>query len=510
MLVGFLMIRNFFFGILNSIINFFARLKTVPTKSISVIGIFIFLAIIFQCLSGIMLALSLVSDPMMIPTSRDEEDIDDLYTDDFFFLHERGVDVIFIFLILHFSRKLYLGSYTKSQEIAWKNGAFLFLLLHITVFFGLVLCCTHLSDITLTIAANIINTLTFKFGKLYWFLFTDQTLNTDTIIRSMYLHYILGFVCLIVGFVHSDSMHYDYKDKTVYSGVELEFIWYKHIVLFELSKLIDFLLFIFVYTVFLLYTGPEPLGYEIFMWGDIGINTDVRFLGVAPHWYFRGYMGWLLLCPHHYLGIFGLIYMLFLVYFQPSLKNYKTFSSNIVEISYTHIILFNIFILSIIYCCSFLPYGRFYNSIGGNNGLLISYIYIFVYLTLDIHMYISRFSFIIKRTNTYKVISYKFKFSYIPYLLWYVHFVLEYSFKFILFILNCQALIIEFIYNCISFICSSIYDICSLVISKVKLFILNKYKIYFTLCSSCLFYIFTYFLLHYSFFNPIIVEFILS
>jgi quinol-cytochrome oxidoreductase complex cytochrome b subunit len=170
-----------------------------------------------------MVALSLSNDPMLIPASRDEEDTDDLYTDDFFFLHERGVDLIYILLMFHFLRKLYLTSYSKNQEISWKNGALLFLILHGTIFFGLVLCCTHLSDITLTIAANIINTLTFKFGKLYCFLFTDQTLNTDTIIRSMYLHYILGFFSLVVGFIHSDSMHYDYKDKSQNSGIELDF-----------------------------------------------------------------------------------------------------------------------------------------------------------------------------------------------------------------------------------------------------------------------------------------------
>lgn len=41
---------------------------------------------------------------------------------------------------------------------------------------------------------------------------------------------------------------------------------------------------------FFMYTEPEALSYEIFMWGDIGMVTDVRFYGVAPHWYFRPFM----------------------------------------------------------------------------------------------------------------------------------------------------------------------------------------------------------------------------
>lgn len=31
------------------------------------------------------------------------------------------------------------------------------------------------------------------------------------------------------------------------------------------------------------YQLNEILNYEIFAWGDVGLNYDVRFLGVAPH-----------------------------------------------------------------------------------------------------------------------------------------------------------------------------------------------------------------------------------
>jgi hypothetical protein len=37
----------------------------------------------------------------------------------------------------------------------------------VVVFAGLVLCCTHLSEITLTIAANIMHTFFMFFGKFY-------------------------------------------------------------------------------------------------------------------------------------------------------------------------------------------------------------------------------------------------------------------------------------------------------------------------------------------------------
>jgi hypothetical protein len=44
----------------------------------------VFLIIANQLVSGTMLAFSLIPEPMMIPLVRDEEDLEDLYIDDFF------------------------------------------------------------------------------------------------------------------------------------------------------------------------------------------------------------------------------------------------------------------------------------------------------------------------------------------------------------------------------------------------------------------------------------------
>lgn len=373
---------------------FCVNLHTTNVRSVSLFGLFIILSIVFQCLSGVMVAFSLVSEPMLIPFSRDEEDIEDLYTDDFFWIHERGVDIIFMLVVLHFLRKMFLMSFSERQENAWKSGAFLFLIIHGVIFFGLVLCCTHLSDITLTIAANIRNTLTFKYGKTYWFLFTDQTLNSDTIIRAMYIHYILGLLTILLGVMHALIMHYDYKDSTVFDWSENENEWFDLVFKKEIFMFASFIVILVLYGKFF-YKLVEPLNFEIFMWGDVGSSTDVRFLGVAPHWYFRSYMSWLLLCPHHYFGVFGLIYLMFVVYFQTNLKKKYLeigdkfgLSNDNSEFSWVHIFFFTIFIVSIFYTNSFLPYGRFYNMVGGNVGLLISYLYIYTYLTFPLSIII--------------------------------------------------------------------------------------------------------------------------
>lgn len=388
-------------------------------------GFIVFSVIFNQCISGTMLSFSLVNDCLLIPYSREEEDAENNYTDDFFWLHERGVDLVIISSFCHLLRKLYLGISDLEQEYSWKTGIFSFLIIQLTVFAGLVLCTTHLSEITLLIAANALHTFFLFNGKPYWWVFTDKFLNTDTIIRLMYLHYCIAFYLLFLGIIHGIDMHYDWKAKNFFSGIKQQLRWWDEVLSNELRLLIYVLTIVGCVGEYL-YAEPEALSYEIFMWGDIGIVTDVRFYGVAPHWYFRPYMAWLIACPYHYTGIFGLIFFFVVLYFQVSLfgsselenlkyvntvyafyyeainylkyskffnlhvnnqkkvnsylKAYNSWNTINYDLSLQWLISFSVFILAILYSLSFLPYGRFYNKLGGNFGLLFSYLYIFGFL----------------------------------------------------------------------------------------------------------------------------------
>lgn len=368
----------------------------------SLFGFFTFLTIVSQLISGTMLAFSFVAEPMLVPMIREEEDVEDLYTDDFFWLHERGVDLLFIFTYFHLFRKIYINSYDYDQEASWKSGVFAFLVFQGVVFFGLVLCCTHLSDITLAIAANLYDTFFAGKGKFYWWIFTSKELNTDTLIRLAYLHYVLAFFLAYLGLIHGIDMHYDWKNENSMDGLETEMIWFDEALANELGAMIEIILVLCIICL-IIYPEPEALSYELFMWGDIGFINDVRFLSVAPHWYFRPFMAWLTVCPYHKVGLFGLIYYFFILFYQPviqgldNLVNYKKKTSGIsklitkrdtiittkyysVEDNLSYQITYWLFISSCIYVTSYLPYGRFYNRINGNHGTLFSFMYIFVYL----------------------------------------------------------------------------------------------------------------------------------
>jgi hypothetical protein len=66
--------------------------------------------------------------------------------------------------------------------------------------------------------------------------------------------------------------------------------------------------------------------------------------------------------------------------FKNVLKQKNIHFSN-VELNLFFQFTYILFIMSAFYTSSFLPYGRFYNRLGGNKAMLAAYFYVLVYLT---------------------------------------------------------------------------------------------------------------------------------
>jgi quinol-cytochrome oxidoreductase complex cytochrome b subunit len=147
--------------------RYFVSLRIAFHEFQALLGFFIFLTLINQIVTGTMMCLTEVPESMYVSLSREEDSCENLYVDDFLLLHERGVDYLVFFIYCHICRKLHEGVYTIEQELAWKHGALLYLLTHVVIFFGLLLSCTHLSEITLTIVSQILHTLFLFTGKVY-------------------------------------------------------------------------------------------------------------------------------------------------------------------------------------------------------------------------------------------------------------------------------------------------------------------------------------------------------
>ena len=77
-------IRSYISLTLFNLIRYFAILTVAFHEVNSLFGFFILLIVFSQLVSGIMVSFSLIPEPMLIPIVRDEEDLEDQYTDDFF------------------------------------------------------------------------------------------------------------------------------------------------------------------------------------------------------------------------------------------------------------------------------------------------------------------------------------------------------------------------------------------------------------------------------------------
>lgn len=119
-------------------------------------------------------------------------------------------------------------------------------------------------------------------GKLDCFIFTDRSLNTDTLFRLSYAHYLVSLGLLVYAGIHAFEMHHDWKDSNFEDGIQITLPWLYATLRYEISTMFDLFAVVYFFATFN-YQLNEILNYEIFAWGDVGLNYDVRFLGVAPH-----------------------------------------------------------------------------------------------------------------------------------------------------------------------------------------------------------------------------------
>jgi hypothetical protein len=69
---------------ISNLLKYFSILAVSFHDINSLLGFFTFLTIFANLVSGTMLSFSLIPEPMFVPIVRNEEDLEDLYTDDFF------------------------------------------------------------------------------------------------------------------------------------------------------------------------------------------------------------------------------------------------------------------------------------------------------------------------------------------------------------------------------------------------------------------------------------------
>ena len=350
-----------------------------------------------QLLSGFFLGWYYVPEPGLVIEMREEMFNDTRFGVEVFYMHVRGVDVLMVLTYLHILKKIYIKNYIVSESDGWLLGGYAFFWFHIIVFFGISLSATHLSDLTLTIGANIFWSLLNFTYKTYYIIFTNKHLNTDQLTRIMVLHYFtpwyyLYLVQLHVMFCH-ESWDTDSGENTLEDKSGTYISWFYDAFLKEIQDAWFWTQFVFLYWV-MHHFHSSTVNYHFFERWNIAELDEIRFYGVAPHWYFRPLMGLLTITPTHYEGLlwmgmwFGLLAALPLLnsFYNAGLRYVPVIpmQSSILQTS-----AFVLYMLSIYCAASMLPCGRYYydpeGGYVGNPWVKFSYQYAYLYMAWIIH-----------------------------------------------------------------------------------------------------------------------------
>ena len=377
--------------------NYVNRLLLPFSSTTSIIGFMLLLTIGMQLISGFFLGWYYIPEPGLVIELREEMFNDTRFGVEVFYMHVRGVDTIFVLSYLHILKKIYIKNYIVSDSDGWLIGGYAFFWLHIIVFFGISLSATHLSDLTLTIGANIFWSLLNFTYKTYYILFTNKHLNTDQLTRFMLFHYFTPWFYLYLIQVHvmfcHESWDTDSGENTIEDKSSTYIAWFYDAFLKEIQDAWFWTQFVFVYFV-LHHFNASTVTYHFFERWNISELDEIRFYGVAPHWYFRPLMGLLTITPTHYEGLLWMGMWFLLLAAMPLVNSFynsgvKYLSVIPAQNSLVQTSAFIIFMLSMYCAASMLPCGRYYydpeGGYVGNPWVKFSYQYSYLYLAWFIH-----------------------------------------------------------------------------------------------------------------------------
>ncbi len=373
----------------------FVNTLILPYQSMfSILGFGLFISIILQILSGFFLGWYYVPEPSLVEEVRSEMFEDTRYGFEIYNIHVRGVDVIFLLSYSHIMRKIYLKNYFVTDSEGWILGGYAFFWYHYIVFLGICLSATHLSDLTLTIAANIYWSLFNNCHKTYYWIFTNKHLNSDELMRLMMLHYITPWYYIYLIKLHIFFCHEGWDKKAAKNVFENKISalvsWWNDAFHKETTDALIIVLFSYLYF-FSHYIEITALKYYFFERWNIAELDEIRFYGVAPHWYFKPFMGLLTIAPTHFEGLMWFVLYFILLTFLPFI--FKLYQGNIFKEDMDTILMkdsdfqcffFICFLFSLYTTASMLPCGRYYYDLEGgycgNTWVKWNYQYIYLYL----------------------------------------------------------------------------------------------------------------------------------
>ena len=265
-------------------------------------GIYSFLCLFIQILTGIFLAMHYVADQQLAFLSVEHIMRDVSFGQLLRYIHANGASMFFIVVYIHLLRGLYYFSFLKPRNIVQNLGVCIFLLMIITAFLGYVLPQGQMSFQAATVITNLLSVIP-KVGNLLVIqLQGGYSVNNATLNRFFSLHYLLPFVIIAFVILHFIFLHETGSNNPL--GIEFKYI--DHITMYPYYILKDLygLLLFFLFFIFIVCFFPNVLGHTD---NYIFANSMVTPLHIVPEQYFLPFYTILRSIPDK---LFGVIFMI--------------------------------------------------------------------------------------------------------------------------------------------------------------------------------------------------------
>ena len=238
-------------------------------------GFLLFLVIVLQIITGILLAFRYTSDINHSYYSIQYLEREVYYGWYLYNLHSSGASFVFISLTLHVSRGLYVCSYLFRTSL-WLSGIVLFLLLMITVFLGYVLAWGQLSFWGGTVISNIFSTCSITTS-----ICGGSMISNPTIKRFLVFHILLPLIVGSISVIHIFYLHHISSSNTLGFYTNNFITFYPFLLMKDILGLI-ILGIGYTLQIFVCYSFSHPDNI-------LEVNTLITPLHIVPEWYFLAY-----------------------------------------------------------------------------------------------------------------------------------------------------------------------------------------------------------------------------
>nr|YP_010890091.1 cytochrome b [Gymnopraia lapislazula]WJJ70115.1 cytochrome b [Gymnopraia lapislazula] len=283
------------------------------------IGSLLFITIIFQIISGILISFHYTAHIIYSFSSISHiiRNVNSGYL--LHNIHSNLASIIFILLYIHIARGIYFGNYIKYK--VWFVGIILFLLLMITSFLGYVLPWGQMSYWGATVITNFISAIPYIGNTILLWLWGGFSIGNPTLNRFYSFHFISPFIILIFIFLHIYFLHKVGSSNP--ENIDIKFSYIKFTPYYFLKDLHGFFVTL-IPIILLLFFYPYLLGDPE---NYIKANSLITPNHIMPEWYFLFAYAILRSIPNKLGGIFGLLLSILILFILP-LYNFTYIQGN--------------------------------------------------------------------------------------------------------------------------------------------------------------------------------------